>query len=817
MGLLAVRGFAQTPSGIGLLKVDEYSQQSATAEQAAQSVISVFVSFASTPPESTTVRLKGPGMSLNLQRQPDGTYEVEQPFSSRAALDSAFPDGIYSLSVSGGSASSTTSFMAAFGSAVAPVLITNYSFLQPSPSAYPSFQWQQIPGAAYADELDVDISDAAGDDLASGAYAGYATSASNLGPVPQQVPLTCDLTYGRLAYQEANGAATNVGTGSGFDVEFTFSYVLSPPVIIGQPVSAVIQNGANPYGAIGVGVSYEQAAPYSYQWYKNGSPIPGATNPKLGLSDIQPSDQGSYTVQVSNAAGSVVSNPATVAVAPRLPLSVYAGPSGSQNSGGAAISTTFGYPCSLAVDSLGNLYVADLTNLTIIKITPGGIVSTIAGQSGQSGTADGLGGAARFVGPTAIAVDTAGNLYVVDGTYILSGVSTGAASIRKIDTTGMVTTLAGGAAGSQDGAGSAAQFYQPNGVAVDAAGNVYIADTGNNKIRKMTPGGVVTTLAGSGIVGTVDGVGSAAQFSFPLAVACDKAGDVYVAGHSGMRKITPTGVVTTLVGGEFDINEVDGLLGSATMAWPSALAFDAAGDLFVIDSFFMTIRELTPQGVVTTVYQGSTGIHTGLQVGALAIGPDGTCYVTSSTEILSGKLLPGGTDPEIFVTSQPQAAAIIPGGSAAFSVLATGPALTYQWMKNGIPIAGATSAQYVMTSTSSADLAAYSVEVGDGAGAVFSNPAVLTETSTTDPGRLINLSTLAVAGSGSQTLDRGLFHRRCGHHGIAASADSRPWTDFVHDERSEHHARSPVESLLRPDRHRLKLRLGHALEQPSSR
>jgi hypothetical protein len=177
----------------------------------------------------------------------------------------------------------------------------------------------------------------------------------------------------------------------------------------------------------------------------------------------------------------------------------------------------------VAVDSAGNVYVGDTSNSTIRKITSAGVVSTLAGLAGSIGSADGTGSAARFGDPHGVAVDSAGNVYVADSGYD---------TIRKITPAGVVTTLAGlaGGPGSADGTGSAARFNQPYGVAVDSAGNVYVADTANDTIRKITPAGVVKTLAGlASSIGSADDTGSAARFNGPGGVAVDTAGDVYVA------------------------------------------------------------------------------------------------------------------------------------------------------------------------------------------------------------------------------------------------------------------------------------------------
>ena len=171
-------------------------------------------------------------------------------------------------------------------------------------------------------------------------------------------------------------------------------------------------------------------------------------------------------------------------------------------------------------------------------------VTNFAGSAGNIGSTNGTGSAARFNSPYAVAADSAGNVYVAD---------TLNDTIRKITPAGAVTTLAGkaGSAGSANGTGSAARFYKPSGVAVDGAGNVYVADTLNDTIRKITPAGAVTTLAGkAGVSGTNNGTGSSARFNTPFGVAVDKAGNVYVADtyNQTIRKVTSAGVVTTLVG-----------------------------------------------------------------------------------------------------------------------------------------------------------------------------------------------------------------------------------------------------------------------------
>jgi sugar lactone lactonase YvrE len=218
---------------------------------------------------------------------------------------------------------------------------------------------------------------------------------------------------------------------------------------------------------------------------------------------------------------------------------------GAGSSDGSGATASFYQPGGLAVDGAGNVYVADTGNNTIRKITPGGVVTTIAGTAGVYATQDGTGTAATFAGPVGIAVaPSSGILYVTE---------VGGNTVRAIDPSGVVTTLAGaaGVAGSADGSGATARFAAPQGLKINAAGNLILADSGNSTIRQVTPGGVVTTLAGiAGIQGAANGATNAATFAQPLDVAIDAAGDIYVAdnGNSQVRKISAAGVVSSVVG-----------------------------------------------------------------------------------------------------------------------------------------------------------------------------------------------------------------------------------------------------------------------------
>jgi sugar lactone lactonase YvrE len=258
----------------------------------------------------------------------------------------------------------------------------------------------------------------------------------------------------------------------------------------------------------------------------------------------------------------------------------------------AGSAALFWEPEGVAVDRAGNVYVADSNNATIRKITSGGVVTTLAGLAGNHGSADGTGSAARFDNPSGVAVDSEGNLYVAD--YYNC-------TIRKVTSGGVVTTLAGlaGNAGSADGTGSAARFDNPSGVAVDSAGNVYVADC--TTIRKVTSGGVVTTLAGlAGNAGSADGTGSGARFDFPNGVAVDSAGNVYVADtyNCTIRKITGGGVVTTPAGLAGGPGSADGLGSVARFHEPTGIAVGSAGNVVIADRNNYTIRLGVPLALV---------------------------------------------------------------------------------------------------------------------------------------------------------------------------------------------------------------------------
>lgn len=264
---------------------------------------------------------------------------------------------------------------------------------------------------------------------------------------------------------------------------------------------------------------------------------------------------------------------------------------------GAGTAARFAGPYAVAVDSGGTVYVADTDNDCIRKITPAGQTTVFAGSPGNTGSADGIGNAARFYSPRGIAVDGAGNVYVTDSLNH---------TVRKITPAGAVTTLAGtpGNTGSADGTGAAASFFFPFGLAVDGVGDVYVVDLLNHTLRKITPAGVVSTFAGSpGMTGSTDGLGSAARFWAPLYAAADSAGNIYVSDQNNhtIRKVSPAGSVSTLAGSPGASGSVDGVGNAARFNNPAGVAVDATGNVYVSDYGNHTLRQITPAGAVTTL------------------------------------------------------------------------------------------------------------------------------------------------------------------------------------------------------------------------
>ncbi len=337
-------------------------------------------------------------------------------------------------------------------------------------------------------------------------------------------------------------------------------------------------------------------------------------------------------------------------ITPAGEVTTYAGLANTDGTiDGPRADARFGEITALAFDHLGNLYAADSQHHTVRKITPAGDVTTFAGSADQSGSIDGSGAAARFVSISALAVDSGNGLYLCEG---------GSNTVRRITSAGVVTTFAGsaGVAGSADGQGAAARFNGPRSITLDPSGNIFVGDNANHTLRKITPAGAVSTFAGSaGLVGSIDGTGGAARFFELSGLVSDAAGNLFGtdAVDGTIRRITPAGVVTTLVGVGRDnaLESIDGPDTAAALAPLTSIAIAANNDVYIADYLHDVIRKVPAGGKIFTFAGGMDlrGYADGAAADArfsapfgVAVGPDGTVYVADLGNDRIRKITPAG-------------------------------------------------------------------------------------------------------------------------------------------------------------------------------
>jgi len=380
--------------------------------------------------------------------------------------------------------------------------------------------------------------------------------------------------------------------------------------------------------ATGGSLSKSAATTYQYSYISANTYCITATSSKSGVPAFNYLSSRNTIIEGvcsgHSATPSVAYTPSTGAT------SDYAGSGTAGGLNGAKASAQFDGPIGIVIASNGDAYVTEYLGNRIRKIAADGTVSTFAG-SGTSGSTNGTGTSASFNAPRGIAIDSAGNLYVTD---------TGNNLIRKITSAGVVTTFAGtgGSNYSIDGTGTGASFGNPRGIVIDAAGtNMYVADTATYTIRKIVIAtGVVTTLAGSSTSGYNDATGSSARFTNPYGLAIGTDGTLYLAeqGNHVIRKITPGGTVSTLAG-VYGGGNANGTGDAAAFNQVSGIAMGADGVLYVADTGNNIIRKVTTAGVVTSLAgPGASGPGSSATFNApygIAVGPDGAVYVSDTS------------------------------------------------------------------------------------------------------------------------------------------------------------------------------------------
>lgn len=540
-----------------------------------------------------------------------------------------------------------------------------------------------------------------------------------------------------------------IGSVTSNTVTLTVASTPQPPTVLTQPISQTVSVG---YSVL-LTIEVAGAPTPTIQWYKGTNAIPGATAPSLYILSPQLDDAGTYYAELHNSSGSIFSAGATlnvIATVPSVgsyPITTIAGSAteaGSAN--GVGTNARFNSPNGVAVDSLGTVYVADEGNHIIRKILPNGTVSTVAGIAGFGGAADGSAVTARFRFPKGVAIANAGFIYVAD---------TFNHAIRRVAPDGTVSTIAGslGSKGSTDGTGTQARFSDPTGIAVDSSGNIYVTDRTAHIVRKVTSAGVVTTFAGlAGNPGSSDGTGGNARFDNPTGIGVDAAGNVYVSDtfNSTIRKITPAGVVTTLAGAPTQVGSNDGTSTLARFRYPNGIAVDPAGFVYVADGSNAVIRKVNPSGDVSTisglaVVRGSldgTGISARFQTPlGVAVASNGDLWITDVDLTNSAGTLRKGTllSPPQPVLN-PAGRTITAGQSVSFTATASGTApISYQWQRlpagqtnwvnllNGLDISGVHTTTLELSNVVLAlNKDQFRLAFTNGQGTAFSQPALLT-------------------------------------------------------------------------------------------
>jgi len=336
----------------------------------------------------------------------------------------------------------------------------------------------------------------------------------------------------------------------------------------------------------------------------------------------------------------------------------------------------------LTVDNLGNVYVADIANDVIRKVTPEGTISIIAGTGKDGSTDTGIATTSQLSGPAGLAIDNLGNVFIADMSN---------SRIRKVALNGTISTITGTTVSVDTGIATTSRLTNPFGIASDKLGNVYFADSNNNRIRKVTPEGNIFTIAGTGTAGSTDtGIATTSQLSLPEGLAIDNSGNVFIAdiNNSKIRKVTPDGTIFTIAGTGTAGNKDTGIATSSQLFLPLAIAVDSPGNVYIAEGPNHRVRKVTPEGTIFTIAGTGTagikdtGIATTSQLNTptgLAVDLLGNVYIAENNNYRIRKVTPDGS---IFTVAGTGAAGNTDTGVATSSQLNTPQALAVDSLGN---------------------------------------------------------------------------------------------------------------------------------------
>lgn len=523
--------------------------------------------------------------------------------------------------------------------------------------------------------------------------------------------------------------------------------VLTSPVITSEPISQSVTNGVGV--AFGVGVT---GADLTYEWLFDGVPLQAgnmittvAGNNSLGSGDS--GDGGAATNAAFNyvaeialdGAGSLyvadTFNSVIRKVSASGTITTVAGNNslgaGYSGDGGPATNAALNLPDSVLADGAGNLFITDTHNHVIRKVDPSGIITTVAGNASLGGGYSGDGGAATNAAlnfPVSLALDGAGNLYFSEYYNHI---------IRKVNAAGIISTVAGnqrigGTYSGDGGAAINAGLNLPVGILVDGTGNLFIAEDGNNDIRRVDASGTITTFAGNPSLGAgYSGDGGAATnaaLNYPEQLAEDAAGNLYIPeyGNNILREVTTAGLITTVAGNQSLGAGYAGDGGAATNATlnnPVGVALDRAGNIYIGDTHNNVVRKI-----------GSIGINVNPTNGTLTIS-DAQAAQSGNYQVVIANAAGSITSSVVklvvhappAITAQPLGATVPEGGPVTLAVTAVGTTpVKYQWTFNGAKISGATSATLSLTNLHPWQTGNYAVKVSTSDGNIISSNALVT-------------------------------------------------------------------------------------------